>query len=390
MVEPAISDCFTEARDEFLESVLWGIGKEYIPSEEWRAVLDDPEAFRTYLQSKAEHLLSFWKGPIHDLGLELTEIIENWDACENQPSTDDPNWQDNIETGEPMSPIDLAFAILKDTGEIYREGEIPRSQVVEDPQTPAQNLWSSMAQDWREHLADTEQCCRRAKKEYMDAIAGTHIDQWDDIAVGEQWSNESRGRSGRPLPSDIESMDCAEFESMIQNQLSSLDGSENAGPYHFSRPEGQAMPHFPDATHPDEGQASLHEALRQVLYIWNDCEERHNELIQENMSDESGDFQASEPMHIDLAFAVLKAALPEGVSLRFDPRWYDNEQMGEDVNKCPNCGTEDINDFFTPENQEQWEMDEYDYPEGHPLCYWCWKDWMKHSANQEQIGRWGR
>ena len=113
MVEPAISDCFAEARDEFLESVLWGIGKEYIPSEEWRAVLDDPEAFRTYLQSKAEHLLSFWKGPIHDLGLELTEIIENWDACENQPSTDDPNWQDNIETGEPMSPIDLAFAVLK-------------------------------------------------------------------------------------------------------------------------------------------------------------------------------------------------------------------------------------------------------------------------------------
>ena len=205
-----------------------------------------------------------------------------------------------------MSPIDLAFAILKDIGEIFREGEIPRSQVVEDPQTPAQNLWSSMAQDWREHLADTEQCCRRAKKEYMDAIAGTHIDQWDDIAIGEQWSNEGRGRASRPLPSDIESMDCAEFESMIQNQLSSLDGSENAGPYHFSRPKGRAIPYFPDATHPDEGQVSLHEALRQVLYIWKDCEERHNELIQENISDESGDFQASEPMHIDLAFTILK------------------------------------------------------------------------------------
>lgn len=120
---------------------------------------------------------------------------------------------------------------------------------------------------------------------------------------------------------------------------------------------------------------------------WRDV---YNECANNKMP-RGGDFMMGEPMSpIDLAFAVLKAALPEGVSLRFDPRWYDNEQMGEDVSKCPNCGTEDINDFFTPENQEQWEMDEYNYPEGHPLCYWCWKDWMKHSANQEQIGRWGR
>ena len=253
--------------------------------------------------ASCEELLEEWGNGHAKNGKTYNEIYND---CANAQML---GQHDDIMAGEPMSPIDLAFAVLKDIGEIYREGEIPRSQVVEDPQTPAQNLWSSMAHDWREHLADTEQCCRRAKKEYMDAIAGTHIDQWDDIAVGEQWSNESRGRSNRPLPSDIESMDCAEFESMIQNQLSSLDGSENAGPYHFSRPEGRAMPHFPDATHPDEGQVSLHEALRQVLYIWKDCEERHNELIQENISDESGDFQASEPMHIDLAFAILKKSI---------------------------------------------------------------------------------
>lgn len=85
----------------------------------------DCEELRNYITLEIKLLLQQAKelekeghgennGP-RQMGENFQRIIDDWKRCEEQQtvSTDDKNWQDTIEAGEPMSSIDLAFTVLK-------------------------------------------------------------------------------------------------------------------------------------------------------------------------------------------------------------------------------------------------------------------------------------
>ena len=129
-------DCCKTARERILNEV-WGTPYEWGNGFEDNDGIDgtgginphykgskypldhyDCEELRNYITHEAQALSQSEFEPLQRMGENFQRILDDWEECEKQQtvSTDDENWQDTIEAGEPMQQAwdDLLIKVLGD------------------------------------------------------------------------------------------------------------------------------------------------------------------------------------------------------------------------------------------------------------------------------------